>query len=221
MQHYTAKDYKAGISNFDMVQSNDGILYFSNLNGILKFDGKEWQFIKIKGGKISRAIHKDYRGRIYIGSNDELGYLTIDSLQNTYYQSIRGKLEIERIGQVLQILSIKEDAYFITLNYLIRFNQAGFKYWPLNRGVGGFIHQDKLYIKQVDQALLKLNQDSLITLSGPSIEMPYALRGNITNGNNPSEKYFIGIGQKKAIFLEMTPYLRLKINTLLAIHYFP
>jgi signal transduction histidine kinase/ligand-binding sensor domain-containing protein len=197
MQHYTAKDYKAGISNFDMVQSNDGILYFSNLNGILKFDGKEWQFIKIKGGKISRAIHKDYRGRIYIGSNDELGYLTIDSLQNTYYQSIRGKLEIERIGQVLQILSIKEDAYFITLNYLIRFNQAGFKYWPLNRGVGGFIHQDKLYIKQVDQALLKLNQDSLITLSGPSIEMPYALRGNITNGNNPSEKYFIGIGQKK------------------------
>ena len=103
MQHYSAKDYRAGISNFDMAQSDDGLLYFSNLNGILKFDGKEWQFIKITGGKISRAIHQDYKGRIYVGSKDELGYLTIDSLETTYYHSLRNKLEIERIGQVLQI----------------------------------------------------------------------------------------------------------------------
>jgi len=197
MQHYSAKDYRAGISNFDMAQSDDGLLYFSNLNGILKFDGKEWQFIKITGGKISRAIHQDYKGRIYVGSKDELGYLTIDSLENTYYHSLRNKLEIERIGQVLQILSIEEDVYFITLKYLIRFNPNGFKYWELNRGVGGFTYQDNLYIKQVDQALLKLDKDSLITLSGINIERPSAIRGNTTKGDFLDEKYIIGIGQKK------------------------
>ena len=196
MQHYSAKDYKAGISNFDMVQSNDDLLYFSNLNGILNFDGKEWQFIKIKGGKISRAIHKDYHGRIFVGSTDEFGYLNIDSTGTTYFQSLSDQLNLDRIGSVFQILSIKNDIYFITLKYLIRFNQDGFKHWKLNRGSGGFIYQNNLYIKDVNQVLLKLKNDSLINING-SNKIPSLIRSNIVNGFDADEKYIIGKSQNK------------------------
>ncbi|ADR23629.1 histidine kinase [Marivirga tractuosa DSM 4126] len=197
MHHYSAKDYKAGLSNWDMLQSTDDLLFFSNLSGLLHFDGKEWQYITIKGGKISRAIHRDHNGRIFVGSNDEFGYLDIDNSGNTYYQSLSNNLELKRFGQILQILSIKNDIYFISSKYLIRFNQDVFKYWELKRGVGGFIHQEKLYIKQSNQALLKLNKDSLIALSGPNIEIPVAIRGNTITANDLNEKYIIGIGQKK------------------------
>lgn len=197
MQHYSAKDYKAGISNWDMIQSNDGLLYFSNLNGILKFDGKEWQYIKIKGGKISRAINKDHNGRIFIGSNDEFGYLNIDSLGAIYYQSLSDQLNLERIGQVWQILSIKNDVYFITLKYLIRLNQDGFKYWELNRGFGGFIYRNNLYTKDVNKALLKLSNDSLINITGSNEDIPSLIRGNIINGSVSNEKYIIGKNQNK------------------------
>ncbi|MBK6267405.1 GHKL domain-containing protein [Marivirga sp. S37H4] len=197
MQHYSAKDYNAGISNWDMVQANDDLLYFSNLNGILQFDGKEWQFIKIKGGKFSRSIHKDHNGRIFIGSTDEIGYLDIDSIGNTSYQSLSENLKLKRFGQVLQILSIRGDVYFITFKYLIRFNQNGFKYWQLNRGIGGFAHQNKLYIKQFDQELLKLNKDSLIAISGSNKKLPSVIRGNIIKGVDTNEKYIIGFSQNK------------------------
>ncbi|WKK73620.2 ATP-binding protein [Marivirga salinae] len=196
MQHYSAKDYKAGISNWDMASSNDGLLYFSNLNGILQFDGKEWQFIKIKGGKISRAIHKDYHGRIFVGSTDEFGYLNIDSTGTTYFQSLSDQLNLDRIGSVFQILSIKNDIYFITLKYLIRFNQDGFKHWKLNRGSGGFIYQNNLYIKDVNQVLLKLKNDSLINING-SNKTPSLIRSNIVNGFDADEKYIIGKSQNK------------------------
>lgn len=194
MQHYSAKDYKAGISNWDMLQTQDGLLYFSNLNGILQFDGKEWQFIEIAGGKFARSIHQDYNGRIYVGSNDEFGYLNIDHLGNTYYQSLSEKLALERFGLVLQILSIKDEIYFITRKYLIRLNQNGFKYWELNRGFGGFIYQENLYIKEVDQALLKLSNDSLINIIGTNKDLPSSIRDNIIE-DNTNEKYIIGTSQ--------------------------
>ena len=195
MQHYSAKDYKAGISNWDMVQSNDDLLYISNLSGILKFDGKEWQLIEIKGGKTARAIHEDHSGRIFIGSNDEFGYLDIESLGNAKYQSLTDKLKLDRIGLVRLILSIKDDVYFITQKYLIRSNQDGFKYWELNRGVGGFTHHGNLYIKQINQPLLKLKNDSLFTISGSNNKNPSIIRDNITNGISTNEKYIIGISQ--------------------------
>ena len=197
MQHYFAKDYRAGVSNWDMVQSNDDLLYFSNLNGILNFDGKEWQFIKIKGGKLSRAIHKDHHGRIFVGSTDEFGYLNIDSTGTTYFQSLSEQLELERIGSVIQILSLRDDVYFITQKYLIRSNQNSFNYWELNNGVGGFTYNDNLYIKQLNNALLKLNKDSLITISGINKSKPTAIRGNVIKGNKPNEKYIIGTSQNK------------------------
>ncbi|MGJ3233473.1 ATP-binding protein [Marivirga sp.] len=195
MQHYSAKDYKAGISNWDMLQTKEGLLYFANLNGILRFDGEEWQFIDISGGKFARSIHVDYKDRIYVGSNDELGYLEIDDLNKTYYQSLTDKLNLERIGLVLQILSIENDVFFITRKYLIRLNQNGFKYWDLNRGFGGFIYQDNLYIKEFNKDLLKFSNDSLIKLNGKNIALPSTIRSNIFDNNN--EKYIIGSNDNK------------------------
>ncbi|MGM0579680.1 MAG: ATP-binding protein [Bacteroidota bacterium] len=197
MQHYSAKEYKAGISNWDMLQTEDGLLYFANLNGILRFDGKEWRLIDISGGKFARSIYKDDNERIYVGSIDEFGYLALDSLGNTYYQSLSEQLHLERIGSVFQILSIKNDIYFITLKYLIRFNQDGFKYWELKRGVGGFTYRENLYIKQLNQVLLKLYKDTLTTIPGYNKNNPKIIRDNIINRPNSDEKYIIGISHNK------------------------
>ncbi|WP_375578812.1 ATP-binding protein [Marivirga tractuosa] len=210
MQHYSAKDYKAGISNWDMLQTEDGLLYFANLNGILRFDGKEWRYIKIAGGKFARNIHKDYRGRIFVGSNDEFGFLDNDSLGNTYYQSMNENLKLERFGIILQILSIEENVYFITRKYLIRLNQDGYKHWELNRGIGGFTYQNNLYIKEVNQPLLKLTNDSLISISGTNKTKPAIIRSNITDGKKSNEKYIIGTSQNKGYIFRNDSILELK-----------
>jgi len=197
MQHYSAKEYKAGISNWDMTQSDSGLLYFSNLNGILKFNGKEWIFIKIKGSKTSRAIHRDYFGRIFIGSNDELGYLDIDSAGNAFFHSLTNELNIKRIGLVLQILSIRNNVYFITRKYLINLNQEGFKSWEINKGFGGFIYKNHLYVKRVDQPLLKLSNDSLLVIPHSNLESPQLIRDNIVDGAKKEEKFIIGSRDNK------------------------
>lgn len=197
MQHYSAKDYKAGISNWDILQTSYGLFYFANLNGVLRYDGNDWNFLEIAGGKFVRTIHKDSKGRIFIGSIDEFGYLDTDNFNNTFYQSLSENFELERFGLVLQILSNENDVFFITRNYLIRYRKNDFKYWPLNRGFGGFIHQESLYVKQVDQALLKLTHDQLTPISGSNKSIPSSVRNNIIDGANKNEKYILGSSQNK------------------------
>jgi signal transduction histidine kinase len=202
MQHYSAKDYKAGVSNWDILETRDDLLYFANLNGILRFDGVEWEFIEIAGGKFAFVAHLDSYDRIFVGSNDEFGYLNVDSLGNTIYKSLSEGSELPRFGRVLQILSIENNLYFITRNYLIRFNtEKAFKYWELNRGVGGFTYQNNIYIKQFDQSLVKLKIDSLIKISDSKTDAPSVIRNNIINiGSNANEKYVIGTTENKGYF---------------------
>lgn len=197
MQHYSAKDYKAGISNWDMIQSSGGLFYFANLNGVLCYDGKEWGFIEIAGGKFVRTIHKDSNDRIFVGSNDEFGYLDTNNSNKVFYRSLSDNFELERFGLVLQILSHDHDVFFLTRNYLIRYRNNAFKYWAFNRGFGGFIHQENLYVKQVDQALLKLSNDQLTPISGSNKSIPSSIRNNIIDGANKNEKYIIGSSQNK------------------------
>tara|TARA_R110002012_G_scaffold321998_1_gene553301 strand:- start:27366 stop:30572 length:3207 start_codon:yes stop_codon:yes gene_type:complete len=197
IQNYSAQEYKAGISNWDITQTSDGLFYFANLNGVLRYDGKEWKFTEIAGSKFVRAIHRDFNSRIFVGSNDEFGYLDTDNFNNTYYQSLSENFELERFGLVLQILSNKDDIFFITRNYLIRYRNNNFKYWPLNRGFGGFIHQENLYVKQVDQVLLKLKEDQLNPIAGSNKTIPSSIRNNIIEGPNKDEKYIIGTTENK------------------------
>ncbi|WNB18484.1 sensor histidine kinase [Marivirga arenosa] len=197
IQNYSSKEYKAGISNWDMAIGNYGILYFSNLTGLLRYDGYNWDYIKINGGKISRSIHKDYKGRIYIGSNNEIGYLNSDSLGQVYYQSLRKKLQIEQFGNVIQTLSIKDKIYFITLNYLIQYDQSEFKHWKLNKGFGGFIYNERIYIKEVDKELKKLENDSLNAIPMINTINPNLIRNNVTNLTQSDELYIIDINSNK------------------------
>ncbi|WP_085518643.1 sensor histidine kinase [Marivirga sericea] len=197
LQNYSAKEYKAGISNWDIIQTSNGLFYFANLNGVLRYDGKEWDFIEIAGGKFVRTIHKDSNDRIFVGSNDEFGYIDTSDRNKIFYQSLSKNFKLERFGLVLQILHNKNDIFFITRNYLIRYSKNDFKYWPLNRGFGGFIHEEKLYVKQVNQALLKLDDDQLNPISGSNKSIPSSIRNNIIDGLNKNEKYIIGSSRNK------------------------
>jgi len=197
MQHYSAKDYKAGISNWDMTQLDNGLMFFANLSGVLRFDGIEWRLIDIKGGKLVRSIHKDSNERVFIGSNDEFGFLDLDTLGNISYTTLRSKLNKNRIGQILQIVSIKNDVYFLTRDFLIRYNQTGLKTWETNRAFGAFTYNNFLYVKQNDQPLLKLKNDTLVPLSNLNEKSPALIRNNIVNGVKPNEKFLISIRENQ------------------------
>jgi hypothetical protein len=48
VSNYLPKDYLAGANNLGVTQNNDGMIFVANINGVLIFDGVNWQHCKRK-----------------------------------------------------------------------------------------------------------------------------------------------------------------------------
>ena len=75
-----------------ITRDNRGLMYFANTSGILEYDGIHWRLIKLVNEKVPRSLTTDNKGRVYVGSENEIGYLAPDSTGNLKYNSLMGYL---------------------------------------------------------------------------------------------------------------------------------
>ncbi len=73
---WTSLDGLPGNSVSDVLQSDDGFMYFGSYEALVRFDGYEFESInKYTNKKYSfisaRSIFQDSQGNIWVGSNDE------------------------------------------------------------------------------------------------------------------------------------------------------
>jgi hypothetical protein len=92
IRNYTRKDYNAGMQNWAAAQDNRGIMYFGNNNGILEYDGQNWQIYGVPNHSIVRSLACDTNGTIYAGAFNEFGYLYPDNRGQLRYHSLSSQL---------------------------------------------------------------------------------------------------------------------------------
>ena len=86
-QNYSIADYKAGNQNWDIQKSGDGKIYSANNDGLLEFDGSNWNLWKLPNNTTVRSILVD-KNKIYVGSYEEFGY---------FYRNDKGLLEYKSL----------------------------------------------------------------------------------------------------------------------------
>ncbi|MEQ8245302.1 ATP-binding protein [Fulvivirga sp.] len=123
VRNFSTGDYKAAAINYSGVMDSNGDLYFANENGILKYDGSEWEIIPIVNFSATYSIHIGTDGRFYIGGYDEFGYLEKDSLNNYSYVSLRNSAPEEtEYGTFWQIETVGHQVYFCSYGGIIRYD---------------------------------------------------------------------------------------------------
>ncbi|MCP3932021.1 MAG: hypothetical protein GY705_23355 [Bacteroidetes bacterium] len=88
ISHFQKSDYNAGTQNWAVVQDSRGIMYFGNNKGLLEFDGTTWRIYPLPNATIVRSLAFGDEGRLYIGGQDELGYMVSDEVGNSTYISL-------------------------------------------------------------------------------------------------------------------------------------
>ncbi|MBN2891901.1 MAG: SpoIIE family protein phosphatase [Bacteroidales bacterium] len=96
VKNYSPNDYKAGTSNWAIIQDNRGIMYFGNSSGILEFDGTSWNMIA--KGVSAITFEKDKEGKIYVGCRHDIGYLTPNQKGIMSFVSLKDKVPEEYKG---------------------------------------------------------------------------------------------------------------------------
>ena len=86
---YNAEDYGANDMNFDLITSDDGVVFFANFEGLLYYDNAKWRIIHTPGITRVTVVSKDSHGTIWVGGYNFFGKVKLKA---------NGELGIERIG---------------------------------------------------------------------------------------------------------------------------
>lgn len=87
--------------NLAVIQGGDQIMYFANTKGVLAYDGVSWTVINTVTTPYSLAYEKE-RNRVYVGCNDDFGYLFRNSTGREVFVSMSG-----RAGKIVKMFGFE------------------------------------------------------------------------------------------------------------------
>ncbi len=177
IQNYTAKEYKAATQNWCIRQTENGILYVGNNDGVLEYDGVSWRKILVSNNSVVRSIEIDSSQNIYIGASNEFGFLKPNKIGKLEYHSLKPFLSPSKdiLTDVWQIICTKEYIiyragegmilipYFNLQEDSLQIDTSKIKIIkPKKRFLQAFYLHEILYVTDLSFGLLNLSGDSLI-----------------------------------------------------------
>ena len=178
-------DYGAGENCRTILQDHRGVIYIGNDQGILEFDGVNWNLIpnadrsRVQSLCIDRIPSPSTKerpvNRIYVGSSGDIGYLAVDSTGSLAYRSLLHVIpeDYRNFGLVHQVIAIDEGVVFQTGNYLFLYQRGKIKVFQPQQGSGfHFAHSinGKLYVTQNETGPWQLRENKLELVDKPLIK---------------------------------------------------
>ena len=119
LRNYTPKEYGYSPQNWCILQDKRGFIYVANQSSLLEFDGNSWQAITIPNLTV-RSLALDETGTLYLGGNNEIGFLAANPPGTLQYVSLVEHLhEYEReFKNVWKTHAAKAGIFFRTSDYL-------------------------------------------------------------------------------------------------------
>lgn len=161
--NYTPEGYKAGIQNWDIIQSESGFIYAANNQGLLEYDGKNWIRYGVRDTKV-RSIIQGSDGRIYVGSQADFGYMSPDEVGNLFYTSLADSLpeSIRDFDETWKIFELNDRIYFCTFRGIYEYDHKSLNFIdPEDRLDISFLVNNELYAFSYENGLMRLDKDEL------------------------------------------------------------
>ena len=136
VQKYPEEVYQGSEQNWYFAQDSAGVLYVANDDGVLTFDGDKWGLLSLPGRNYVFCMAFDKRGRLYVGSNDEMGYLQKDERGKSQYHSLIGLLPPANraVKYIDQAVSFRDTIIFAGPGYIYVYFDGRFKIFPTKGG---------------------------------------------------------------------------------------
>ena len=170
-RHFTADQYEAHNQNWAISQDSSGVMFFGNNNGILRFDGSEWQIFPTPKGGIIRSLSQGYTRKMYAGAYAEFGYLTGDEFGRLRWISLSDSLPkpLGEFSDVWKIHVTPRGIFFTSPQYIFLFSHddrfiASWK--PAQRFRFSYWLRDRFIVQDEQSGLREVIGDSLVFIDG-------------------------------------------------------
>jgi serine phosphatase RsbU (regulator of sigma subunit) len=156
--NYTNKDYGRGYQavNYAIILDDRDIVYAGNANGILEYDGSSWNFIRVRLGAYVTSFSKNSYGTLFVGSQNEFGFLAPDNTGNLIYYSISDSLpETDRyFTTIWKTYAYEDRVYFQAYENIFIFENGKVSViYPETSFHTSFIVNNKFYVRERSKGL--------------------------------------------------------------------
>ena len=182
-KNFQPTEYYGDEQNWAACQGSEGIMYFANNTGVLEYDGTTWRKIEISNNAAVFGLDIDDLGTVYVGGQDEFGYLKASDSGPLNYVSLKPKLNDKELqfGSVRKVHATSKGTYFVTDNYIFILDASGdmvtIKYSEGLNSNMSFTVNDTPYIWSYLNGLEKMQGTKRIGIIPPEVLVEKAISG--------------------------------------------
>ncbi|HAN18172.1 MAG: hypothetical protein A2X13_07690 [Bacteroidetes bacterium GWC2_33_15] len=169
IQNFSKDDYNAHEQNWAVCADNRGVVYFGNHEGVIEYDGINWNTIPVTNNSTIRSLAVDSLGTIYVGAVGEFGYLAPDTYGKMKYISLFNKnIDSLNVGDVWKTYCIGSETYFCAGSSIFKFKNKKFENFYRDT-LGGFISfyiNNRLILGNYFHGLKELKNDQFALIKG-------------------------------------------------------
>jgi signal transduction histidine kinase/ligand-binding sensor domain-containing protein len=169
LRSFGPRDYQADSQNWALVQDPRGLLYAANNFGVLEFDGARWRLIQTRDKTTPRSLALDERGRVFVGAQNEFGYLHPDGFGRMRYVSLDEHLPpAERnFGNVWTTTACSRGVFFVSEKRLFHWDGTRLHTWRAPTAFFmGYGVRDRFLVLDKEKGLLEPEGDALRLIPG-------------------------------------------------------
>lgn len=169
IRNYQRSEYLAGSQTWDIQQGTNGMMYFANNDGLLEFDGTNWNIYKLPNSSILRSIENGNNNILFAGGYNELGYFEIGEMGEAKFQSLLNLLPKENLdfGDVWKIYVLPDGVFFQTYNQLFIYKNDQITVIEAPSLFHfSFIVNNEYYVNDMEKGLMRYAMGNLYPLSG-------------------------------------------------------
>ncbi len=153
IQNYDKEDYKTSENqHWAVIQNKEGLTFFGNNEGLLIFDGVNWELLELPNKSVVRSLAIDSQGVIYVGGKNEFGKLTGNAELGYNYISISDSLpqkdkSMEDIWRIY--VNDSDQVFFQSIASVIIWDQSNFKViYPKDKFHLSFFVNNTFYVNE-------------------------------------------------------------------------
>ena len=160
--NHSKQEYQAQKQNWQVDQTEEGLMAFANTGGLLLYEGQNWHLYQIPTQQIIRTICVD-GDRIYCGAYGEFGYWSPSTENGQWsYHSLSSRLEdkAHQNEEIWNIIKQEDDILFQSFGVIYRYRDDRlYQVTPPHsiRFIYG-VH-DRFYLQVVGHGLMELTRE--------------------------------------------------------------
>lgn len=196
MQHYGPDEYVGAAQNWSVAQSEKGLIYVGNSNGVLEYDGSTWRTIYLSNYGICKAIAVTNSNKIFVGGYNDLGYLEPDVSGKMQFVSLKDKLDVPDFREISLINIIDNTVYFKADDYLFKWEDEQFTTYETEPSLVSKSIRNEIYIIE-NQIVRKLEDNGFVDV----IDLSSIKTRAITDIIGFEEDEFLVLTYDKGVFV--------------------